>query len=661
MNSKGSARRDDLREHAPLEREDQLTRIAGSLPCAIFTYRFHPDGSGFMPFATAAAEELFGISRETLARDAAPFLANVHPLDARRIKETARHLALSGSRWHEEYRYLHPTKGLRWIEGWAVPQAEPDGSTVWHGFAMDVTDRKRTEAEREASERRLLIESEGRFRAIFEQAAVGVAQIKTTSGEYVAINDKFCDIVGYSRDEMLARTWQDLTHPDDLPSDRDAIAQMINRHESYSKEKRYVRKDGSIVWVYLTVSPMWSPGEAPTHQICVAQDITAQRQLEAQYLQAQKLESVGRLAGGIAHDFNNLLTVIQLCGEELRSSVELGSPAHPEDVEQIRGAAQRAGELTRQLLAFARKQVIAPVAVDLNGLVRSAEKLLRRVLGEDVELRVTLQPDLWRAHCDPGQVEQVIFNLAVNGRDAMPKGGALTLATSNVESHEHEAAVSAQMPPGQWVRLTVRDTGSGMSDEVKEHLFEPFFTTKAKGAGTGLGLATVYGIVDQAGGHIHVRSEMGRGTTFEICLPRTSDAEEPTMAPPRRTLSAGAETLLLVEDDPQVREVTARSLRAGGYRVLVAADGVAALAFTASELGQARLLVTDVIMPGLDGRSLAAELSRRHPELRVLYVSGYPDDAIAHHGVLEQGVEFLAKPFTTSSLLARVRAVLDGP
>jgi len=382
---------------------------------------------------------------------------------------------------------------------------------------------------------------------------------------------------------------------------------------------------------------------------------------EEQFRQAQKLESVGRLAGGIAHDFNNLLTVILSGAEALKHDLGEGVSPDPEIVEEIGAAGARARDLTQQLLAFARRQVIAPVPFDLNALVRSSENLLRRVLGEDVELGTTLQPALWPARCDPGQIEQVVLNLAVNARDAMPRGGKLTIETSNLDVDETHRALFTGIQPGPYVRLAIHDSGIGMSPEVQARAFEPFFTTKPVGQGTGLGLATVYGIVNQSGGFIRVESEPGHGSTFELLFPRILEAAVAKAPPGSITTRHGTETVLVVEDDPRVREVTVRSLRAGGYLVRVASDGREALDVGARERGSLHLLVTDVVMPGLDGRAVADELRRHHPALRVLYVSGHAEEAIVKRGVLEPGIDLLPKPFTASSLLTRVRAVLDAP
>ncbi len=348
--------------------------------------------------------------------------------------------------------------------------------------------------------------------------------------------------------------------------------------------------------------------------------------------------------------------------EALRDQGDRGPP-DPEIVEEIGAAGSRARDLTRQLLAFARKQVVAPVPVDLNDVVRASCRIFARLLGEDVELHMYLQPDLWAIRCDRGQLEQVVMNLAVNARDAMTKGGSLTISTRNVDTLPDVIPDDVAGPPtsraGGFVVLIVRDSGPGMTAEVKSHLFEPFFTTKPKGEGTGLGLATLYGIVEQSGGHVHVTSELGEGTAFHVYFPRTRDAAADP-PPPAPIVARGTEAVLVVEDDPQVRGVTVRAMQSGGYRVVAAASGRDALRLVAAELARVRLLVTDVVMPGIDGPSLAAELCRRYPGLRVLYVSGYVDDALGKRGALAPGAELLAKPFTAASLLARVRAVLDA-
>jgi len=385
----------------------------------------------------------------------------------------------------------------------------------------------------------------------------------------------------------------------------------------------------------------------------------ARTALQAQLAQSQKLESIGRLAGGVAHDFNNLLTVILSLGEDAREDVRRGSPPRPEDLDEIVEAGQRAADLTRQLLAFARKQVIAPVALDINEQVRNSKKLLRRLIGENIHIEERLQDGLWTVRCDPGLLGQVILNLSVNARDAMPEGGTLTLATQNVTLASGEPLPDSTMSPGEYVRLRVEDSGTGMTPEVQAHLFEPFFTTKGQGKGTGLGLATVYGIVKQTGAYMRVRSTVGKGTVFEILFARLCHDDPPTVNDgPGKDREGGSETILVVEDDPGVRGAVVRTLRSGGYTVVVAssADEVRSLACERDCLD---LLLTDVVMPGLGGAEVARLVVEKCPRVKVLYMSGYTDDAIGRQGVLDEGVEFLPKPFTPALLLARVRAVLD--
>jgi nitrogen-specific signal transduction histidine kinase len=376
------------------------------------------------------------------------------------------------------------------------------------------------------------------------------------------------------------------------------------------------------------------------------------------FLQSQKLEALGRLAGGVAHDFNNLLTVILSAAESLRDRPGTLTATQAEELGEIEAAAGRANELTRQLLAFARRHPAHPVAVDLGAALARSERLLRRVLGEDVKLRVHAEPGLSAVCCDPTQVDQVVLNLAVNARDAMPGGGSLLLEAGNRVLDEAEAALFSGARPGRYVRLAATDDGAGMPPEVLDRVFEPFFTTKAPGKGTGLGLSTVHGIVAQAGGFVRARSEPGRGTTIEMVFPAadavTSDATE---APPP-PLTGGSETVLLVEDDPRVRDVATKALRSAGYRVL-AADGLAQAEALVQDPERIDLVVADVVLPGRNGPQVVEALRARRPGLRALYVSGYPADAAERDGVLEPGADLLPKPFTPSGLLARVRAALD--
>jgi len=519
------------------------------------------------------------------------------------------------------------------------------------GTARDVTDSRRDEA--------ALAERE-RHRGAVLAASIDAFWELTHDGRLVDANDATLAMTGYTREELLQLRVSDVDAVDDQAAVEARIQRLYQR--GFDRfESRVRRKDGTVVEVESSLTLV--PG-SPGRIVAFIRDITERRRTEAQLRQAQKLESIGRLAGGVAHDFNNLLTVVLSCASALKEDALAGRPASLEEVEEVRAAGARARDLTRQLLAFARKQVIAPVRLDLNEVVRASEKLLRRVLGEDVELSVETAPGLWPVRADVGQLEQVLVNLAVNARDAMPAGGRLTIATANASVARDEPGEGAPRA-GEWVRLTVQDAGTGMSPEARAHLFEPFFTTKPVGQGTGLGLATVYGIVRQNGGHLHVESEQGRGTSVQVCLPRDVAGparEEPL--PPRSTAAratpTGAETILVVEDDAQVRHVTVRTLRQAGYRVLVADGGPAALAASREEPAQIHLVISDVVMPGQSGPEVVAALAQERGGLKVLFVSGHAEEAIARRGVLDPGRNLLPKPFTPEDLLARVRRTLDA-
>lgn len=382
--------------------------------------------------------------------------------------------------------------------------------------------------------------------------------------------------------------------------------------------------------------------------------------LREQLLQSQKMEAVGRLAGGIAHDFNNLLTTI-LGNVDLLLQTLPADDGRRNDIEEIREAGQSAVSLTRQLLAFSRKQILELVVLDLNAVVRNLNQMLRRLIGEDVEVMMRLDPGLGPVKADPGQIEQVLLNLAVNARDAMPEGGTLTIETTNVELDEQYARTHADTAPGRYVMFGVSDTGHGMDEQTQAHLFEPFFTTKEKGKGTGLGLATVYGIVKQSGGNIWVHSEPGHGTTFKVYLPRVEGATAPLAeAKPTVELPIATETVLIVEDNTGVRALARKILERSGYTVLDAANGAEALAICERHAGAIHLLLTDVVMPGMDGRALAARVARLRPEIMVLYTSGYTDNGIAQHGILDAGTAFLQKPYGLDVLTQKVREVLDA-
>ena len=494
--------------------------------------------------------------------------------------------------------------------------------------------------------------SESSYQALVEQASYGIYR-STTAGRFLMVNPALVAMLGYDSPEELMRL--DMTR--EVYADSMDRSRLIRDHPAQA-EVVWKRRDGAHITVQL--SARWVSGpDGVEHYEGIAEDVTEQRALEDQLRQAQKMEAVGRLAGGVAHDFNNLLTAMTGFTELLADRLPAGDPKW-RHVEGIRTATRRAADLTRQLLAFSRKQVLQPCVLDLNTVVRSLDRMLQRLIGEDVRLEIAAGADLGSVRADQGQIEQVILNLAVNARDAMPDGGRLMIETANVELDAVYVRDHTGSAPGRYVVLAVTDSGVGMDAETQSHIFEPFFTTKPVGQGTGLGLATVYGIVKQSGGHVWVDSEPGRGATFRVYLPRVSDPVPLTPpSPASPPLVRGSGTILLAEDDPRVREVLAEVLRLSGYRVLRAADGQAALELAQAHPGEIQVLVTDVVMPGMTGPELAEALVASRPGIRVLYMSGYTGDAMVRRREMGDGASFLQKPFSPSAIASKVREILD--
>jgi len=513
---------------------------------------------------------------------------------------------------------------------------------------------------REAKGRAAQRESDARLARLVEHAPVGIFR-STRSGKVLAVNAALVRMLGYASAEEVLQ----LEMARDVYVDSAERQRLLDQHtyadrEYEEMEATWKRKDGGLLHVELIGRGARNAAGQIEYYETFVRDVTEQRRLQQELMQAQKMEAVGRLAGGIAHDFNNLLTAILGSAELALYTLSAGAPER-EEVEEVRKAAMRAADLTRQLLAFSRQQVIAPRVLNPNEVVAGMDKMLRRLLGEDVELRTVLASDLGAVKVDPSQLEQVLLNLAVNARDAMPNGGKLTIETQNVELDQEYAHGHLSAQPGPYVMLAVSDTGVGMDAVTQVRIFEPFFTTKEQGKGTGLGLATVYGIVKQSGGWIWVYSEPGHGTSFKVYLPRVAEVATPIASSPVPPTSVrGSETILVVEDDETIRHLVLKMLKANGYTVLVAASGDEAERVAGQHDGPIHLLLTDVVLPGLNGREVARRLAATRAGISVLFLSGYTNDAIVRHGVLEPGVAFLQKPFTPTVLGRKVREVLDS-
>jgi len=502
--------------------------------------------------------------------------------------------------------------------------------------------------------------SEEQYRELVDSARDLIFAL-SVDGTITALNPAFEKAVGWPRSEWVGRSFVDLMEADDVEKARALFAGALRGDPLADAVLRFRSREGAHVIAEVHASPRHRDGRV-TGVHGIVRNITDRVRLEEQLRQAQKMEAVGRLAGGVAHDFNNLLTAIAGYSDLLLLDLAESDPRRS-DVEEIKKQTERAAALTRQLLAFSRRQVVQPRVLDLNAVVRGAEKLLRRLIGEDIHLVTRLDPDLGAVRADAGQLEQVVMNLAVNARDAMRGGGTLAVETANVTiTASRRLPEQAPMPPGRYVELRVSDTGVGIDEGTRRHLFEPFFTTRDTGKGTGLGLATVYGIVKQSGGFVWVDSAVGEGSTFTVDLPFVDEPVQAAEAAPAGPADVrGTETVLLVEDESAVRAIARETLRARGFKVLEAQNGEEALRVAEGTPGAIDLLLTDVVMPGISGRTLADRLKAQRRGLRVLYMSGYTADALGHHGVLDAGISYLQKPFASDQLARKVREVLDQP
>ncbi len=594
------------------------------------------------------AEALYGYRAEEVMGKLITFI--VGPEEEAEEKERIRQACETGS-WRGQYQQRRKDGTLFWADTVISLVTDEKGrASGLIGIDRDITERKQVEV--------ALRQSEARFAKVFHANPAAIVLSVPATGRYLDVNDSYLCLVGYRREEIIGHTSLELEIWAN-PIERTQLIEAVRQQGSVRDMEITVRRKSGEIRYGLTSAELIDLDGEPC-LLGMLHDITERKRLEEQLRQAQKMEAIGRLAGGVAHDFNNILTVIKGYTGLLLENLEAHDPLS-NDIEQIQKSAERATALIRQLLAFSRKQMLQPAVLNFNTIMANMDKMLRRLIGEDINLTTFLDPALGRVKADPGQMEQMIMNLVINAREAMPNGGQFTIETANVELDEADARLHIGVKPGPYVRLTFTDTGHGMDIETRSHLFEPFFTTKEQG--TGLGLATVHGIINQSGGHIWVSSEPGQGTTFRVYLPRVEEAgysakpDLQSATPSER----GSETILLVEDEASVRELTRRVLLNEGYIVLTASHGDEAIRVAEQHQGSIDLLVTDVVMPGgMSGRQLVERLTSLRREMKVLYMSGYTDDDIVRHGVLDAGIAFLQKPFTPNSLIHKIRAVLKA-
>jgi PAS domain S-box-containing protein len=605
------------------------------------------DEKGVHIYANAAFAQMLGFDRpEWIVGKSWQVVYAQQELD--RLQPEIRRALKQAHRWSSSLPLNRPDGSKLAVD--LTITAMPDGGTVC--VCRDLSERQKAEQAR--------AEAEAKYRTLVEQvnAITYIAELGV-DGEWYFVSPQVEAILGYRPEEWLAesKNWAKFIHPDDLPMVVQA-EEASQRGEPFQAEFRVRRKDGREVWLSDTAVVVKGSHVHPVMEGIMV-DITERKQLETQLQQAQKMEAVGRLAGGIAHDFNNLLTIITGY-----TDLALSRPSVPlelrTDIERIESASGRAAALVRQLLAFSRKQVLQPKTLDLNAIVENMDKLLRRLMDDNIEMSTKMGPALGKVKADPAQIEQVIMNLVVNARDAMPQGGRLVLETCNTVLDASYTVGHASVKPGRYIMLAVSDTGVGMNSETAKHIFEPFYTTKESGRGTGLGLSTVYGIVKQSGGYIWVYSEPAKGSTFKVYLPQVEEAvEEP--APPKTAFGQqrGSETVLLVEDEEAVRDLVRAILAGHGFEVLVANDPRHAEEIAAKYPGEIHLLLTDVVMPGTSGRELASRIIPKRPQIHVLYVSGYTENVVTSGGMLEEGLAFLQKPFSPAVLIQKIREVLS--
>ncbi|HHM23981.1 MAG TPA: PAS domain-containing sensor histidine kinase [Bacteroidetes bacterium] len=635
---------DRKRAETKLQEEQRLFRMfMANIPDAIY----FKDRDGRFLRVNAAQARRLGLDSPEQAEGKSDF-DFLPEEEARRNLEEERKVMETGEMLSAEREKIMPSGERCWIRTIKVPLRDERGEVIGiFGITRDITAEKRAQ-----------LEIRKLFQAV-EQSPLSVV-ITNRNGDIEYVNPTFTQITGYAQEEVLGKNPRILKSGKHPPEFYRNLWETITSGSIWHGEFVNRKKNGELYHEQATIGPVRDSSGEITHFIGLKLDITDRKKLEEQLFQMQRVEALGRLAGGIAHDFNNLLTVINGYVDIMLRELREGERFFEELVE-VRDAGRRAASLTRQLLAFGRKQILKPKSLNLNLLIQDLSRMLRRLIGEDVELVTRLAPDLLPVKVDPAQLEQVIINLAINARDAMPNGGRLVIQTENVHVDGEFAAFGGDSPTGDYVLMTVSDTGTGMDEETRSHIFEPFFTTKEPGVGTGLGLSTVYGIVKQSGGYIWVDSEPGRGTTFKIYLPVLESPESGGLEQKTEPGALrGEEVVLVVEDSESVRSIVCRMLGRCGYRPRAVSSPEEALKLVESLDTPPDLLLTDVIMPGMSGRELVQKLKQHWPRLRVIFMSGYPQEAVSKQGVLEPGLAFIQKPFTPQVLLQKIREVLDS-
>jgi PAS domain S-box-containing protein len=637
-----------LRERVALQ--EQLETTAAAVPGALFSSLHRPDGTMCLRYASPAFEDIHGVAPQAYAADMTPFWSQLlHPADLDRITQAFSEAARTSSPVHQEYRVRNPRKGETWVELRAVPVAQPDGGTLWHGFIMDISERKLAEA--------ALAEEVVRRRMLFEQANDGIAIIDL-NGKLQEFNPAFARMLGYSHEEMRHLhiwDWHALWTRQELLG---RMAHLFAAPATF--ETRHRRKDGSLYSVEVSVGGAELGGAKLLY--CVYRDITGRKAAEAALRESRRLEGIGVLAGGMAHEFNNLLTIINGYSEILATSFDIDDPLRVQ-VDAIRGAGERAAGLTQQLLAYGRKQIIRPRVLDLNLVVERSRRAWMPLLRPGISLRMELAASPGLVSVDADHMREALVNLVRNAVEALPDGGELAISTANAQIDEEYATRHADARSGPYVILSVADTGIGMDEQTRARVFEPFFTTKGRATTTGLGLATVHGVVAQHEGWITVESTLGKGSVFKIYLPGIGERRTGPDRSPARVVGwpDRPRTILVVDNEDAVRRLTVSILEAHGYRTLEAANDRQARTIVEGRNEPIDLILTDVILPGITGLELAEQMKSRMPSAKVLYTSGYPEAAIANYGIVAGDLAFIQRPYSPDLLVARVREILGPP